>query len=109
MALSMRWGVVAVIVFLALHGSARSAGDRVAFEVEMADIAKGLSRPNALAFLVSLGDWYCQMKRERGGGPLDVQVAIARFHREHPESLRSADDTSAQDVAMAEAARLLCP
>jgi hypothetical protein len=77
--------------------------------MEIAQIAQGLSRPNPIAFLVGLGDWYCEMKRERGGGPLDVQIAIGEFHRQHPESLRSADDVAAQDTAMDAAARLLCP
>ena len=109
MALLKRLFVGAAVVFLTLPGSARSAGDRAAFEVEIAKIAQGLSRPNPITFLVGLGDLYCQMKRERGGRPLDVQVAIGEFHRAHPESLRSADDIMAQDFAMASAAKLLCP
>ena len=101
--------VSVTVIFLAWPGSAWSAGDRAAFEALIAEVAGRMPRPNAIAFFIGLGDVYCQMKRDRGGGSLDVQVAIGAYHRAHPESLRSADDTIMQDVAMNEAAKLLCP
>lgn len=109
MAWSKHLVVGAAVIFLALPGGAQGAGDRAAFESDIAEIAQGLSRPNPIAFLVGVGDFYCQMKRDRGGGPLDVQVAMGEFHRAHPEALRSSDDVAAQTAAMASAAKLLCP
>lgn len=109
MLLSKHLFISLIVIIVALSGKAWSAGDRAMFEADIAKIAQGLSRPNAIAFLAGLGELYCKVKKERGGGPLDVQIPIAEFHREHPESLRSADDTIAQDEAMNAARIYLCP
>jgi len=85
------------------------AADRAAFERSMNEIASAVHHPNPVAYLVGIGDFYCRMKLERGGGPLDIQTASAELHRSRSDSGGSADQAAAEDAALNEANKLLCP
>ena len=50
------------------------------------------------------------MKQARGGGPLEVDVALRDLNRAHPNTNPvSSEDFSYQRAAAQEAAKFLCP
>jgi hypothetical protein len=102
---------LATISFIALGASIAPAKvvDRAAFEQAVAVLASELSIPKPIAHLVSVGEFYCEMKKAAGEKPPTVFAAYVEYRKSHSAETPDHDIVVTERAAMDEAGKLLCP
>jgi len=100
----------AVISLIASGTSAALAkADRAAFEQAVATLASEVNIPKPIAHLVSVGEFYCEMKRAAKEKPPSTFAAYAEYRRSHNTETPDHDTVVSERAAMDEAGKHLCP
>ncbi len=102
--------LVAAISLVCVTSStmAAKAPDRAAFTQSIAVLASEISIPKPIAHLVTVGEFYCEMKKAAGKAP-NIYAAYAEYRKSHSSETPDHDLLVTERAAMDEASRSLCP
>jgi hypothetical protein len=88
---------------------AAKVADRSAFEQAVAALASEVSTPKPIAHLVSVGEYYCELKRSAKDKPPTILVAYVEYRKSHSAETPDHDLVITERAAMEEAGKSLCP
>jgi hypothetical protein len=103
---------LATISLIALGTSvapAKVVADRVAFEQAVATLASEVNIPKPIAHLVSVGEFYCELKKAAKEKPPTVLAAYVEYRKSHSAETPDHDTVVSERAAMDEAGKFLCP
>lgn len=97
------------LIVLGTSVAPAKVADRVAFEQAVAALASEVNIPKPIAHLVSVGEFYCELKKAAKEKPPTVLAAYVEYRKSHSAETPDHDTVVSERAAMDEAGKLLCP